>query len=187
MCIVVHTFAVAESARLGMELLTMISTCLLALLPPSVLRRRYLMEDLHQIGGTPAVLKYLLAQNYIDGSCKTCTTHTLEKNLEQCPELKQGQDVILPGGKPIKETGHIQIIYGNLAPEGSVAKITGKEGERFSGPAVCFNSARHFVSLILSPSGLTADSLAASKRMHVPALKPAAAKRMRNMLRCRHA
>jgi dihydroxyacid dehydratase/phosphogluconate dehydratase len=103
--------------------------------------RRYLMKDVHHVGGTPAVLKYLLAQNLLDGDCKTCTTHPLAKNLEQCPELKEGQDVILPVSKPIKETGHLQILTGNLAPDGSVAKITGKEGLQFRGPAAVFDSA----------------------------------------------
>lgn len=99
------------------------------------------MEDLHNVGGTPGLLKYLLAQNLIDGSCMTCTTHTLATNLEQCPDLKQGQDVILPVDKPVKKTGHLQILYGNLAPEGSVAKITGKEGLAFKGAAAVFDSA----------------------------------------------
>ena len=67
------------------------------------------MEDLHLVGGTPAVLKYLLAENFIDGSCMTCTTHSLKSNLEQCPELKEGQDVIMPVDKPIKKTGHLQV------------------------------------------------------------------------------
>jgi dihydroxy-acid dehydratase len=100
------------------------------------------MEDLHSVGGTPALLKYLQAQNFIDGSCMTCTTHTLATNLEQCPELRQGQDVILPVEAPVKKTGHLQILYGNLAPDGSVAKITGKEGLAFSGPAAVYNGAR---------------------------------------------
>jgi hypothetical protein len=99
------------------------------------------MEDLHLVGGTPAVLKYLLAHNFIDGDCMTCTTHTLENNLKQCPELKDGQAVILPVEQAIKASGHLQMLYGNLAPDGSVAKITGKEGLQFRGPAAVFDGA----------------------------------------------
>lgn len=99
------------------------------------------MEDLHNVGGTPAVLKRLLQANLIDGACLTCTTHTLSTNLEQCPELKEGQDVILPMDKPKKATGHLQILGGNLAPDGAVAKITGIEGEVFAGPALVFDRA----------------------------------------------
>jgi dihydroxy-acid dehydratase len=69
------------------------------------------MEDLHLVGGTPAVLKYLLKCNLIDGECRTCTTHTLATNLKQCPELSEGQDVILPIDSPLKETGHIQVSF----------------------------------------------------------------------------
>jgi hypothetical protein len=108
-----------------------------------VTARRYVMEDLHNVGGTPGLLKYLLEQNIIDGSCMTCTTHTLATNLEQCPPLKEGQDVVLPTEKPVKATGHLQILYGNLAPEGSVAKITGKEGLQFSGPAAVYDGPFH--------------------------------------------
>lgn len=100
---------------------------------------RYVMEDLHKVGGTPAVLKYLLAHDFIDGSCLTVTGKTLGENLEMCPDLSSGQDVIVPLEAPIKETGHLQILYGSLAPEGSVAKITGKEGLYFTGPARVFD------------------------------------------------
>jgi dihydroxy-acid dehydratase len=100
---------------------------------------KYVMEDIHKVGGTPALLKYLMAQGFIDGSCLTVTGKTMGENLAGCPDLKQGQDVVLPVSAPIKETGHIQILYGNLAPEGSVAKITGKEGLKFRGEALCFD------------------------------------------------
>jgi len=100
---------------------------------------KYVMEDLHKVGGTPAVLKYLLAHDFIDGSCLTVTGKTLGENLEMCPDLSSGQDVIVPLEAPIKETGHLQILYGSLAPEGSVAKITGKEGLYFTGPARVFD------------------------------------------------
>ena len=101
---------------------------------------RYVMEDLHQVGGTPAVMKYLLEKGLIDGTCLTVTGKTVAENLADLPPLKAGQDVVLPLEKPIKPSGHIQILKGNLAPGGSVAKITGKEGLRFSGPARVFDS-----------------------------------------------
>ena len=96
---------------------------------------RYVMEDLHNIGGTPAVIKYLLEQGLMNGDCLTVTGNTLAENVADLPGLKPGQDVFRPMDKPIKETAHIQILKGNLAPGGSVAKITGKEGLKFSGPA----------------------------------------------------
>lgn len=92
-----------------------------------------------QVGGTPAVLKYLLEKNLVDGSCMTVTGKSLAENLEACPGLKEGQDIILPLETPIKSSGHLQILYGNLSPEGSVAKITGKEGLKFEGHALCFD------------------------------------------------
>ena len=101
---------------------------------------RYVMEDLHNVGGTPAVMKYLLEQGLMHGDCMTVTGKTLAENLAELPGLKDGQDVFMPLDKPIKETGHIQILKGNLAPGGSVAKITGKEGLQFSGPARVFDS-----------------------------------------------
>ena len=97
------------------------------------------MEDLHTVGGTPAVLKFLLEEGMIDGSCMTVTGKTMAENLEMCPGFSEGQDVVMPLSKPIKETGHLQILYGDVAPEGSVAKITGKEGLEFEGPARCFD------------------------------------------------
>ncbi len=101
---------------------------------------RYVMEDLHNVGGTPAVMKYLLAKGLIDGDCLTVTGKTVAENLQNLPELKAGQDVFMPLEKPIKPSGHIQILKGNLAPGGSVAKITGKEGLRFEGPAKVYDS-----------------------------------------------
>jgi dihydroxy-acid dehydratase len=96
---------------------------------------KYVMEDLHNVGGTPAVMKYLLAKGLIHGDCLTVTGRTMAENLAGLPDLKPGQDVFMPVEKPIKPTGHIQILRGNFAPGGAVAKITGKEGLRFSGPA----------------------------------------------------
>jgi dihydroxy-acid dehydratase len=101
---------------------------------------RFVQEDLHRVGGTPAVMKYLLANGMLDGSCLTCTGRTLEENLRECPELAAGQEVVRPLEAPILPRGHIQILHGNLAPGGAVAKITGKEGERFSGPARAYDS-----------------------------------------------
>ncbi len=96
---------------------------------------RYVMEDLHNVGGIPAVMKYLLREGLLNGDCLTVTGKTVAENLADVPELKAGQDVFMPLSKPIKASGHIQILKGNLAPGGSVAKITGKEGLRFVGPA----------------------------------------------------
>jgi dihydroxy-acid dehydratase len=101
---------------------------------------RYVQEDLHKVGGTPAVMKYLLEKNLIDGGCLTVTGKTIAENLADLPGFAAGQDVFHPLENPIKKTGHIQILKGNLAPGGAVAKITGKEGERFAGPAKVFDS-----------------------------------------------
>ncbi len=100
---------------------------------------KYVMEDLHNVGGTPAVLKYLLEKGFLDGSCLTVTGKTLAENLEPLPGLAEGQRVIVPIETPIKETGHIRIMRGNFCPEGAVAKITGKEGLVFKGPARCYD------------------------------------------------
>jgi len=101
---------------------------------------KYLMEDLHNIGGVPAVMKYLLKQNLLHGTCLTVTGKTIAENLEHVPEINfETQKIILPVEKPVKQTGHLQILYGNLAEGGSVAKITGKEGEKFTGPARVFD------------------------------------------------
>ncbi len=110
---------------------------LLADLKPS---GQYVMEDLHNVGGIPAVMKYLLEKNLIDGSCLTVTGKSIAENLKDLPGLKAGQDVLLPIETPIKASGHIQILKGNLAPGGAVAKITGKEGLRFVGPARVYDS-----------------------------------------------
>lgn len=100
---------------------------------------QYVMEDLHNVGGTPAVMKFLLAEGLLDGNCMTVTGKTIAENLAELPSLAEGQDIIRPLDKPIKESGHIQILFGNLAPGGSVAKVTGKEGEQFTGPARVFD------------------------------------------------
>jgi dihydroxy-acid dehydratase len=101
---------------------------------------RYVMEDLHNVGGTPAVMKYLLANGLLNGDCLTVTGRTLAENLADVPDLQPGQDVFRTLEAPIKKTGHIRILRGNLAPGGAVAKITGKEGLVFRGPARVFDS-----------------------------------------------
>jgi dihydroxy-acid dehydratase len=100
---------------------------------------QYVMEDLHNVGGTPAVLRYLLEKGVLHGDCMTVTGKTLAENLADLPDLSEGQDVIHPWDSPIKKTGHLTILRGSLAPEGSVAKITGKEGLHFRGPAKVFD------------------------------------------------
>jgi len=100
----------------------------------------YVQEDLHKVGGIPAVLKYLLENGMIHGDCLTVTGKTLSENLKDLPSLSEGQKIIYPLDKPIKANGHLQIFRGNLSPEGSVAKITGKEGNDFKGTALCYDS-----------------------------------------------
>jgi dihydroxy-acid dehydratase len=108
---------------------------------------KYLMEDLHKIGGVPAVMKYLLQQGLLNGNCLTVTGKTLAENLAEIPDLDfNRQDIILPLDRPIKATGHLQILYGNLATGGSVAKISGKEGEKFTGPARVFDGEKQLIS-----------------------------------------
>ncbi|MCC6302497.1 MAG: dihydroxy-acid dehydratase [Gammaproteobacteria bacterium] len=109
---------------------------------------KYVMEDLHKVGGTPAVMKYLLEHGLLDGSCLTVTGRTLAENLADVPGLTPGQQVILPLERPIKASGHIRILKGNLAPGGAVAKITGKEGVRFAGPARVFDAEEDMLSAL---------------------------------------
>jgi dihydroxy-acid dehydratase len=131
-----HMIAMARAAGVDLTLddfQTMADkTPFIANLKPS---GKYLMQDLHDIGGTPAVMKYLLEEGLLHGDCLTVTGKTVAENLAELPGLPAGQDIIYPLEKPIKATGHLQILYGNIASEGSVAKITGKEGEVFEGPA----------------------------------------------------
>uniref|UniRef100_A0A453RSG8 dihydroxy-acid dehydratase n=2 Tax=Aegilops tauschii subsp. strangulata TaxID=200361 RepID=A0A453RSG8_AEGTS len=131
---VLHLIAIARSVGLQLTLddFQKVSDQVpfLADLKPS---GKYVMEDLHKIGGTPAVIHYLLEQGLLDGDCMTVTGKTLAENAKIFPPLSEGQQIIRRLDNPIKSTGHIQILYGNLAPEGSVAKITGKEGLFFSG------------------------------------------------------
>jgi dihydroxy-acid dehydratase len=101
---------------------------------------KYVQEDLHNVGGTPGVMKLLLKERLLNGDCLTITGKTVGENLASLPELAPGQEVVRPVADPIKRTGHIRIMRGNFCPEGAVAKITGKEGLRFSGTANCFDS-----------------------------------------------
>ncbi len=137
---VLHFLAIAKAAQLEFKLADFQrisdTTPFLADLKPS---GKYLMEDLHNVGGVPGVLKYMLAEGMLHGDCLTVTGKTLAENLAEVPDLIDGQDVIHPKENPIKETGHIRILYGNIATEGSVAKITGKEGLHFSGTARVFD------------------------------------------------
>jgi dihydroxy-acid dehydratase len=97
------------------------------------------MEDLHKIGGVPALMKYLLEKGMLDGTCMTVTGKTIAENLKDVPNLPKDQDKVATVENPIKKTGHISILHGNLAPDGAVGKITGKQGLRFSGPAKVYD------------------------------------------------
>ena len=138
---VLHLIAMARSVQVDLSLADFQEVSnrvpLLADFKPS---GSYVMEDLHKVGGLPAVCKLLLEAGLLDGSCLTVTGRTLHENLDGLPGLAAGQQIVHPLSNPIKSTGHIQILKGNLAPEGAVAKITGKEGLRFSGPAKVFDS-----------------------------------------------
>ena len=138
---VLHLIAVAHAVGVELTLddfqAVSDGTPYLADLKPS---GRFLMEDLHRVGGVPAVMKLLLEAGLLDGSCPTVTGRTVAENLEALPGLAPGQGVIRPLEDPIRATGHLQILRGSLAPEGAVAKITGKEGTRFAGPARVFDS-----------------------------------------------
>ncbi len=139
---VLHFLAISRAANLDLSIdyfqEISDSTPYIANLKPS---GKYLMKDLHKIGGVPSVLKYMLENNMLNGDCMTVTGKTLEENLSKIksPDLKSS-DIIFSLSNPIKESGHIQILKGNLAEEGCVAKITGKEGLKFSGPAKVFDS-----------------------------------------------
>lgn len=137
---VLHLLAMAHAVgvELSMDDFQKIGerTPVLADLKPS---GKYLMEDLHLVGGVPAVMKYLLEKGFLHGDCLTVTGKTISQNLEKVQPLKIGQDVILPLENPVKPEGHLQILYGNIATRGSVAKISGKEGDYFAGKTVVFN------------------------------------------------
>ena len=138
---VMHLIAMAKSVGVNIGLKDFVrlgkKTPFLADLKPS---GQYVMEDLHKVGGIPAVMKMMLEEGYLHGGCLTVTGKTVAQNLAKVKGLKQGQKVIFPFDKPVKATSHLNILYGNLAEEGSVAKITGKEGLYFSGKAKVYNS-----------------------------------------------
>jgi dihydroxy-acid dehydratase len=138
---VLHLIAIARAARVPLSLADFQRASnrvpLLADLKPS---GKYVQEDLHAVGGTPAVMKYLLERGFLNGDCLTVTGKTLAENLSGAAPLQAGQQIIQPIEAPVLPRGHIRILTGNLAPDGSVAKITGKEGERFAGIAKVFDS-----------------------------------------------
>ena len=138
---VLHFLAIAKASKIKFDLNDFQrisdSTPYIGDLKPS---GKYLMEDVHEIGGTPVILKYLLSKGLLNGNCLTVTGKTIAENLENVKDLDFTQQVIKRVENPIKESGHIRILYGNIASKGSVAKITGKEGLKFSGPAKVFNS-----------------------------------------------
>lgn len=138
---VLHILAIAKSANIDFSIDDFQeisdSTPFLADLKPS---GKFLMEDLHNVGGIPAVMKYMLENNLLNGDCMTVTGKSISENLNNVKPLKKGQKIINPISNPIKKSGHIRILYGNIANNGSVAKITGKEGLIFSGKAIVFDS-----------------------------------------------
>ncbi len=138
---VLHMIAIARTADVPLDLKDIQqitdTTPLLADMKPS---GKYLMEDLYKIGGVPAIMKFMLAEKMISGHCLTVTGKTVAENLADLPGLPKDQDLLRPLNNPIKKEGHIQVLYGNIAKGGAVAKITGHEGEVFTGVANCFDS-----------------------------------------------
>lgn len=155
---VMHLIAMAKTIGVKLTLDDFIrlgnETPLLADFRPS---GKYLMEDLHKIGGVPAVMKYLLKEGLIHGDCLTVTGKTIAENLADLPDLKEGQDLLHTVSNPIKPTSHIRILYGNLATEGAVAKITGKEGERFEGTAKCFDTEQESINAMKEKKVVAGD------------------------------
>jgi len=139
--LILHFLAIAKAAGVKFKLkdFQQLSdkTPMLADLKPS---GKYMMEDLDNIGGVPSIMKMMLNEGLLHGDCLTVTGKTLKENLEVYPDLPKDQDIIHPLSNPIKKRGHLQVLYGNLATEGSVAKITGKEGEKFEGIAKVYDS-----------------------------------------------
>ncbi|KAJ2364748.1 hypothetical protein H4S02_001937 [Coemansia sp. RSA 2611] len=147
--VVLHLIAISRAVGVNLTLddFQRISdrTPFLADMKPS---GKYVMSDLQAIGGTPAILKYLLAEGLLDGSTLTVTGRTLAENLHELPGLPADQEIIKPVQTPIKPTGHLQTLYGNVAPEGSVAKITGKEGLKFTGTAAVYDSEKEMLAAL---------------------------------------
>ena len=148
---VMHLIAMAKAADVDISLDDFIRlgkiTPMLADFRPS---GKYVMEDLQAEGGIPAVLKYMLENGMLHGDCLTVTGKTIAENLAELPGLKAGQAIIQPIDKPIKKDSHIRILFGNLSPEGAVAKITGKEGGFFEGPAKVFDSEQAAIDAMLN-------------------------------------
>ena len=146
---VLHLIAIADSVGIKLTIDDFQSVSdripFLADLKPS---GKYVMADIYDIGGTPALLKFLLKEGIIDGSGMTVTGKTLKENLEDVEDFPPGQDIIRPLSNPIKKTGHIQILRGNLAPGGCVGKITGKEGLKFTGKAKCYDDEDLFIAAL---------------------------------------
>ena len=146
---VMHLIAMAKACKVPLTIddfqAINDSTPLLGDLKPS---GAYVMEELHEVGGTPAVMKVLLSEGLLHGDCLTITGKTIAENLAELPALKAGQKVMRDVGQPLKATGHLHILRGNLAPKGAVAKITGKEGLRFSGPVRVFDSEEETLSAL---------------------------------------
>jgi len=146
---VLHLIAMARALDIPLNLddIQRISdrTPYLADLKPS---GQYVMEDLHHVGGIPAVVKYLLELGKLDGDCLTVTGKTLAENVAGVPGLSEGQTILRPWDQPLKKDGHIQILRGSLAPDGAVAKITGKEGLQFAGPAAVFDSEEEMIAAV---------------------------------------
>lgn len=146
---VLHLIAIANSVGIDLSVddFQAVSdrTPLLADLKPS---GKYVMEDIHKIGGTPALLKFLIGEGVIDGSTYTVTGKTLKQNVETCESFPSDQQIIRPFSHPLKSTGHIQILRGSLAPGGSVGKITGKEGLVFTGKARCYDQEDDFIEAL---------------------------------------
>ena len=148
---VLHLIAMAASVGITLTLADFQKVSdrvpVLANLKPS---GKYLMEDLHEVGGVPAVMKYLLSKGLLNGNCITVTGHTIEENLLNVIPINANEDLFYPLEKPIKSTGHLQFLFGNLAKEGSVAKISGKEGEYFKGEAVVFSDENEVIEGVKS-------------------------------------
>lgn len=176
---VIHLIAMARSIQISLTLddFQMISNRvpLLADFKPS---GRYLMGDLHKHGGVPAVMKYLLSKEMLHGDCLTVTGKTLAENLANARDLDfDEQKIVVPVEKPLKKNGHLQILYGNLAEKGSVAKITGKEGERFEGPARVFDSEAEF------SKGIQSGKIQAGDVIVIRSIGPKGAPGMPEMLK----
>ncbi len=155
---VMHLIAMAKTIGVKLSLADFVrlgdTTPMLADFRPS---GKYVMEDLHKIGGVPAVMKYLLKEGMLHGDCLTVTGKTVAENLEELPDLSEGQDLLHTVSNPIKPSSHIRILYGNLASEGAVAKITGKEGERFEGTAKCYDSEQQAIDAMKDKKVVSGD------------------------------